>query len=322
MNEDESGSFEPEDFESDGQDPSDLAGISTGASFLMRAERYLQMGRHAEAEAAVREGLAQHAQSAELLALLAHVRLAEERHGEAVDTAKEALAIDATHWRASFVLALALTESGRHSEAETVILAALRRDPEDVHYLRAYARLLYRVDKLEKAERVTRAALALDPEDEDSHSTLSLILSAQKRHEEAAHHGAGALRAAPDEDSGYIALAIAAFQSGHPLRARDLLREAVRIDPSTRNAEMFETVDPLTRPGGLPLYWFGHLVDKLPGKQFTVWIVLAGTLRGMRAMGVDKGAIAWVGLGYLIFVLYTWIGMPILRRWTRWFPLR
>ena len=100
------------------------------------------------------------------------------------------------------------------------------------------------------------------------------------RSHDGALHGRHALAHAPDEALSHVAMAVAEFQRLHPLRARAHLREALRLDPDSDTEEAFMHVDMLTRWPGLPFYWWSILADRLPGKQFTIWIAVMLSLRG------------------------------------------
>ncbi len=297
-------------------------GGSAGAGAFVRALRLNDAGRHDLARRALLEGLAADPDDADLHGELARTALLQDQHAEAERLAREALARDPRHPIASMVLGGALTGLGRHSEAERVLLEALRADPRDARLLHQYGWLLYRVGRLDKAERVARAALEVDPELGDAHQLLALVLGEAKRRAEALAHGQRGLALDPAEADAHLVQGLALFQNGHPFEARRHLREALRSHPTPQAEAAFREVDALCRPPGIPLYWWSHFAERIPGQALTVWIVFLVGVPLARSFGAPEVVLGAVVIAYVLFMLYTWIGGPLAKLWVRVFPAR
>ena len=107
-----------------------------------------------------------------------------------------------------------------------------------------------------------------------------------------------------------------------PFAAKRHLREALRLDPSDSEAEAaFLEADRATRWIYLPMYYWTLLVIRLPGRQFAVWgAVMAFAFLAPR-FGLGDVRLAVLGV-YLVFAIYTWLALPLVKVWTRLRPPR
>lgn len=111
--------------------------------------------------------------------------------------------------------------------------------------------------------------------------------------------------------------------AGRPFQARRLLRDALRLDPTSKELESaWLEADRCCRWLYLPAYYFGLLSERLPGKQFLVWAIFVGFLMTARQLQWPSQTWAPVALVYLAFCIYTWIADPLVKLWTKLVPPR
>jgi tetratricopeptide (TPR) repeat protein len=185
-----------------------------------------------------------------------------------------------------------------------------------------YASLMLKTGHPDKAERLAREALRIDADLQSAHGMLGLVL-AERREKQAAHgHAEHSLALDPGHEGAHAAMGVTLLRTGHPLRARAHLREALRLDPDPETEELFLQADKCARWIYLPMYWWTLLIDRLPGKQFTVWGVVVGGLVVAPALGVPDRLIVVVAIAYIAFVVYTWVADGLVAAWVRMRPPR
>jgi hypothetical protein len=152
---------------------------------------------------------------------------------------------------------------------------------------------------------------------------MALVLQEKHRRSQAKAHGEFGVRLEPDADHSHALLGYTYLRTGHPFRAREHLREALRIDPSDADVEeAYLAADRATRWTYLPMYYWSLVIDRLPGKQFAVWIAVLILAQLLPRMGVPKVAVAVFLLAYFLFCVYTWIATPLTNAWIKMRPPR
>jgi tetratricopeptide (TPR) repeat protein len=297
------------------------AAVEIGA-VLEQLGHWNSIGRHDLALERARTALQSHPADPDLLVATGFALEGLKRPEEAADAARSALGNDPTHLGALALLARLAQAAGRHREAEQHYLTALAQDPEQPWLLLSYAQLMFKVGQSEKSEALTRAALTRDPDYAAAHSFLALVLTdREQKSAQAQGHGAHGLRLEPDSDFSHFAMGVHLYDSGRPFQAKRHLREALRLDPTPDVENAFLEVDRATRWVYLPMYYWGLLIRRLPGRQFAVWgaflvfIVLAPAL-GLAAI------VPGVAIGYIALCVYTWLAGPLVKLWVRWRPPR
>lgn len=288
-----------------------------------KARHFISVGRHELARRELESALGFEPQNPLLYFELARALLGLEDLEGAEEATRRAIEL-APEWAVPYGLLGSLRmDQGRHVEAERDFLAALRLDPQAAWLYELYGRLMTRTRHFEKAEKLLRRALELDPESSGAHAALAFLMAQQNRGERARAHGRQGLGLAPDEDHSHAALASAYVRSGRPFKARRHMREALRLDPSDEDLEQgFLEIDRCCRLVYLPMYHYSLLLDRIPGKQFTVWGVFVAAYLGMRSAGVSDAIVLPVALGYAGFCIYTWLSEPLVRLWVKLFPPR
>jgi len=297
--------------------------VHPAALATRKAEHLLEAGHHEAAERAVRDALALVPDDSWLHVLLGRALVLADRREEAEQALGRALALDPEQVAALHLLAAICTEAGRHQEAETLLLEALRVDPVEPELYLAYGSLMRRTGHLDKSEQLLRRCLALAPENEAAHQELAALHTERDRHAHGAVHADLGLRLAPADERSHVAQASHLFATGHPLQARDAFREALRLDPTDRDIEeAWLEADMCSRWIYLPMYWWSLLLERLPGRQYTVWVAFVALMMVGRRVGLPGAIAATVAVAYLALVLYTWVATPLTRAWVKLVPPR
>lgn len=241
-----------------------------------------------------------------LLQAVAHLDLGHREEARAA--AESGLALDPANPALLEILGIAHWKRNDRPAAERAFLDGLRNAPEDAHLLARYAMLVAEDGQIEKARRLAERAAAQAPEDPLVGRVRSLIAYLDGDDKAAQQIGAAALANAP-EDVGLHALMGSYLLEGGAIGAgtKHHLTSA-SIDPGDAAARELGWQakylrDPLMRP-----LW---VIDRFgPGK---VWIAWLAIFFGLRAAGAEEVA-GVLALVYLVFVVYSWVVPPLLRR--------
>ena len=289
---------------------------------LEKAAHLSEIGRHDLAERELRAVLPLAPESPDVHLALGHALRGQQRLDEAVAAAHEALRLEPDWGIGARMLLVAVDfERGQHCHAERLLLEVLHLHPTLAEGWAAYGALMQRTGHLQKAQRLLEHALRLDPELATAHNLMGVVLAERRRARQAATHARRGLALAPD-DMAHSAIGVTYLATGRPFLARSHLREALRQDPSDGDTEQaFLQADRATRWTYLPMYWSSLLLDRLPGRQFTLWAVAIGATLALRAAGQELAAGILI-FTYLGWVLYTWIAEPLTSAWIKLRPPR
>ena len=127
------------------------------------ATLFNRLGRNAEAERILRDGIARAPDNGELHYSLGLLLAEEQRLDEAAESLGQAVVLIPGRVRVAYNQGLALETLGRLAEAEAAFLEAGRRDARDADVLLALARILLRQGELERAADYARQLIAVDP---------------------------------------------------------------------------------------------------------------------------------------------------------------
>jgi tetratricopeptide (TPR) repeat protein len=282
--------------------------VSTDATGLAAAQRYIEVGRPARALEVLGGLDGETAGSLEARRLRGYALLGVEDYARAAETAREALEDDPDGVEFLYLLSLAEEQQGRLGEAEAAVLAALELMPEDVQLLCQYADVLMAASQLDKAGRLLDVAAGLDPESPDVlQGRLALAyLNADDR--EARALSAQLLAMDPESVRGHRMLGVLDFNQGNAVRSAERFAEAVRHDPANeRFAADAREAKALSSPLWAPI----RLVGRFGVAQ--TWVAYIVVAFGLRAAGLTAVA-AVVGIAWLLLCIYTWVAPPILRR--------
>lgn len=301
------------------QPPEDAPSIAD--ALARRAGYYAEAGQHGRAEEQLRRALALAPDDPLLHHRLSMALSYQDRDEEAEYEARETLRLLPDSAGARMHLARLLMDRGAHVEAELALVEALRLEPELSHAWLVYGLLMFKTGHLAKAEQLLRRSLALAPEDATAHAYLGLVLADAKRVGDARAMGAAGVALDPGDAGGHALLGRSLLLSGRPWAARAALREALRLDPSNDVWQAWHRdADRACRAIYWPMYAFNLLIDRLPGKEWAVWGGMLALIYGLRAAGVDPALVSRITLGWLAFVIYSWLARPLVDRWIRLLP--
>jgi tetratricopeptide (TPR) repeat protein len=290
---------------------------------LEKIQHFLDIERYDLAERELRGALSAYPEEP-----LLHVQLGWALEGlgrtdEAEEEGRTALKLDPQEVDALILLARLSLNAGRHREAEELCLSALKIDPMSPQSYLIYGILMHKTGHLDKAEKLVRKCLEIAPEYPESHSILSIILAERRKTSPAVAHGTHGVALNPDNDNSHAMLGYTYLATGHPFKARSHLREALRIDPGNLDVEeAFQEADRATRWIYLPMYFWTLLIERLPGRQFAVWIGMVILLQLLPRAGVSAKLVLGLALTYIAFCLYTWIATPLTNAWIKIRPAK
>jgi Flp pilus assembly protein TadD len=287
------------------------------------AARYNEMQRWDEAEREARRGLQAEPDDLNLLVQLARSQLGREQPDEAERTCAQGLAAHPQAVPLMAFLGAIQMQRGRMSEAERTLLNALAHDPLDAAALSVYGNLMHAAGQFDKAEALYRRALASDPESARVHGHLARLQGERGQGRSAETRARFAARLDPDAVTSHSDLGWVSLRGGHPFAARRHFREALRLDPTDGDLERaWLEADKCCRFVYLPYYGWSLLLERVPGRQFAVWGAMVGLGLVAGSLGVPRGVVTGVFLGYIVLCVYTWIAPALLAGWLRLVPPR
>lgn len=289
---------------------------------LLRAERYADVNRHDLAESELRKAIALEPDAAPLHGQLAIALWRQKRLVEAEAEFKECLRLDPQDDEAMRFMAVMFMDEGRHSEAEQLLIDSIRLEPVLADGYLFYGLLMYKTEKLEKAEQLLRRCLALQPDMPYAHSQLAAVLALRNSWKEAHAHGEAGLAMAPGDEWSHTRMGVTYLQTGHPFKAREHLREALRLNPTDGDlVEAYEEADRACRWLYWPVYQYAVWTSRLPGKHLSVWLAIILAYHTTRHMtGPLAVGIKVVWGTFIAFVIYTWVATPLVKAWIRLRP--
>lgn len=283
------------------------------ANALTEARYYISIRRFPQARRILQDLLAQEPQNPELLHLLAVCAYSLDQYEEANHLCQQLrAAADPADPRAEALLGRIALEQEEYPEAELHLLAALRLDPQDGSTMALYAHLLLMAGHEKKARQVLEEALRLDPDDET-------VLQVRYRFHQAKGQLQGELEAlerymihGSNEVNKLLTAARTAIFRRRYREARELVREAFLLDPTDQALlTILRQMVTESHPLMAPLRW----VDRIGGPG-VIWIGAMVIAFGSRALGWTALGGAFVTL-YLLYVIYSWVVPPLLRRYYR-----
>lgn len=233
-----------------------------------------------------------------------------DRDADAAAQARAGLAIDADNTRLLTMLGIACRSTGDFAAGEQALLSALRSEPEDAWILGQYALLLVTAGRLDKAKRVAEAASRVDPEQSVVRYARSVIAHVEGRDGDAAEIARQTLADNPEDLDSHALLGTYSLGEGRVATGADHWRTAASIRPEGRIAQVAREASVLAHPALLPIrlaYRFGTA---------KVWIAALVVIGGLTAAGLE-GPATVAAFVYVAFVVYSWVGPPLVRAWLR-----
>ncbi|MBI5210519.1 MAG: tetratricopeptide repeat protein [Elusimicrobia bacterium] len=212
-------------------------GMSAPQAMLMSAERSIQAGDLAQAEALLRAALLQDPRLARAHVMLAVVLEAMKLPAQARAEYEEALRLDSSSSGVCLGLGELLLREGDSAGAEARLREALRMDPASVQAHFALGQALCARGEPDAGRREYEEALRLDGAHEGAHLMLGELLLAAEEFGRAGEHLSSATRG-PRAADAFFLLGKAREGAGRPAEARQAYEEALRLDAGHAKARL------------------------------------------------------------------------------------
>lgn len=283
---------------------------------LLRGIQLNELGRHADAETAIRRALADNPTDAFALHHLAVCQFHQPaKRREALATIAKAIALEPNEADHHILRSFILSASEKPKDALSSARDALALDPYHSGAFAAEAQAHLQTENWSAAEKAARQALALDGDNSLAANQLAQALRLQNKLVENAEHLAGMLARDPEDPFTHANAGWTALQRGNHRGAEEHFREALRIDPEFESARegllnSFRARSPFYR--GYLRYCFALLRLTQGGR----WAVLIGLYLAYRLSRMlmetpfKALGIAFCAL-YLVFALWVWVAKGV-----------
>ncbi|MFN8656188.1 MAG: tetratricopeptide repeat protein [Candidatus Obscuribacterales bacterium] len=211
--------------------------MNTDGSHYERARTLHSIGRDREAEREIQLFIAEYPEDADAQILLGFILTAQGKYGPAVEAGRAAVRLNPENYLSHYVLAEAHVHQKQLNEAEAAIKEALRLNPQEAANHGTYAYVARAREQWDETLTRARAGLAVDPRHLRSLSMASIALIELKRHDEAEVFLDQALAINPEHDYLHINKGICAFARGENEKGLDFFLEALRLNPTSTNAQ-------------------------------------------------------------------------------------
>lgn len=273
----------------------------------------LERRRMTQARSLLKPALASHPDHMGLLLQAAWTDYLDDRSDEALDTVRQVLVTEPANESARLLYFELLLEKARHAEAEQVVIELLRDSPEHAHYYGRYSRLMLNTLNVAKARQLAHEGLKYDPDNAECLAGRT-ICDFIERPNGAASHGLQQLLVRHPQSIQTLLLVIVALQQRGDIKsARRISRELVLVQPD--NASLVN----LARELKIASHW--SMLPLWPmqrygwGASVALWLL---AVFGLKAVRQSNPALAGVlTVIFLIYVVYSWVWPPLLRRLMR-----
>ncbi|MGL6235990.1 MAG: tetratricopeptide repeat protein [Segniliparus sp.] len=291
-----------------------MSAIMAGGGAAQRAAALLGLGRHAQAEAVVRQGLAQDPHDFLLLSQLARSLIGQDKAKEALVAAQGLVAQRPDSDVAHRLVAIAYVKLHRGRLAEESARQAVELDPEDGWNHYALAAALMAGLRLGRARACARRAVELDPEEADFHLLVGKLhrFGFARRGRGAAREAyAEALRLEPENAEALRGAAEAGATATGFARTVVGLRQSLELDPTDPKPAYDVLAGELRRV----LFWLrvlavavflalvftegGHGIDPVLGRLGVLALLAAGSgflFRTGSQLSAPDGRLVWRAL--------------------------
>ena len=274
---------------------------------VLQASMLMERGRCLEAEALLREAIADGVQPALVHAMLGLCLRSAGMHEAANDELKQALAIDPNCDYAHYALSFLSSPTGQRRTPIFLgscikhIIRALELEPNDVSYLSRLAELRQQCHQWKKSLEPIEAALRLSPRNVGLAVQRAETLIHLGRRDEARETLVRALASDPEASSVHAGIGWALLRAGDHERAAEFFNEALRLHPE--------------------LNWAQHGALECAKHQYRIYRLLAYPSRKLihrplLRFGIEIGVSVIILLA-AIAVLF-WLDPIIRPRWGGW----
>ncbi len=247
-------------------------------SLFPKIELLIDQGRHAEAEAAIREELKTSMDNPFLFYLLALVLLSQEKPKAAEEAARESIRLEADYDMGFYILSRILLSKEKKRESLQAINEAIRIDPEFAAFFSQKAQIYLDWGKYEKSLQAAEEGLAIEPEHDGCRFFRSISLERLGRTEEAEAESLSLLSDDPEDAENHRVRGWVLAQRGDSEGAERHFIEALRIEPDCDDARAglafaFKMKRPVLGAVMRSLIW----MERIPW-----WWLIIGIFVGMR----------------------------------------
>jgi Tfp pilus assembly protein PilF len=294
---------------------------------LAQIDVLLNTRRFADAEARLRERLAQQPNEARTHALLAYTLSRQERSTEALTEANRAIHLDPTHPYAYYVKSGVLLALNRARPALDAIREAVRLRPDYAPYHARFSAIYIAQKKWYKAIRAAEEGLRHDPENVQCLEYRGLAQIKLGERADATESLEGALSREPENAGVHATQGWVLLHQGKQKAALEHFKEALRLDPLSEYArqgivEALKARNPVYRFMLRYFLWMGSLTT---GEQWGFVALVSSVRSGLRAIARAFPplyiVVLPVQLLYFGFALLTWIARPLFALVLRFDPL-
>lgn len=297
------------------------------STHLRRGQLLMEHGRFDSAETELRAHLAQEPHDAEAHARLATCLIELGRLDEAERSAKTAIGICPDDAYPHVALASVLIRRRRLGPALVAVEEALRIDPHRLgaHILKAG--ILAEQERWPPALEAADAGLSCDPKNTYLLNIRAESLQRLGRPAEAERVLASALAEAPDDPLAHVGRGMTLLRQSRAREATIHFREALRLDPQCEPARggLVESLKAHNPVYAAVLRFFLWMQRLSPRAR---WGVILGGMLGvqvLRQLGRTNSAFAPAAtllvIAYGVFVLMTWLSIPLFNLALRFHPL-
>lgn len=276
---------------------------------VRQVDALLQRRRTDQARALIKQGLASHPDHTALLLQSAWTDYLDDESDQALRVVRQVLIVDPDNESARLLYFELLVEKEEHVAAERVIIELLREFPEDASYYGRYANLMLRTLNMTKALQLAREGLKYEPGNVECLAAQATCEFIENPH--ASSHGLQQLLVNyPQLIRTLVLVVVALDQRGDVKGASQVARELVRAQPDNEHL-----VD-LARQLKIKSHW--TMLPMWPmqkwgwGASFAIWIIALVGTRTLNKVNPTAGAI-FVGM-VIVYVIYSWVWPPLLRR--------
>lgn len=277
---------------------------------ITQVDALLERRRLDQARALLKPALENQPDHLGLILQSAWLEFLDDSPDAAMQSVRHVLAAEPKNASARFLHFQLLTELEDYAEAERAIIGLLSDFPEEAQYYGRYADVMLRTLHFEKAQRLAREGLRYDPDDIACLTTQTIcefITHPMNRSNEGLRR---LIVQYPQSTHTIRLVVIALVQRGDYSGAHRLSQELVGYSPES------ESIIELARTLKIENHWSMAPLWPLRrygwGASAAIW--LTGVL-GTRALSeVDPTLAAVFVTAFLIYVVYSWLWPPLLRR--------
>ena len=292
-----------------------------------RVQLLLSQRRYEMAERDLRALLADDPRDATALALLALCLLQDEkRMADATSAAEQAIGFAPDVPLGHYALAVSYLGRNRLGEAEAAITQSLRLDPHDADAFAVLAKSRLGRELYQASLDAATQGLAIDPDHIACGNIRSISLERLGRGEEAIEAAGETLRRDPDNPVSHAAHGFTLLNSGHYREAQVAFREALRLDPHNEMARagLIRALNHRSLLFRL-VHRFYVAMSRLNSKAafaliFGAWLMMQALGSLADRVPVLRPLIFPILLLYVLFVVLTWIALPLFNTFLRFHP--